>query len=69
MVFVLLCSPLNSLLEILLGVLPDEVNLVPHLDVLVFEHVSGQADFFDDFQHGLLLEVCLRMTYVPDMNY
>ena len=49
LVFVLLSCPLNSLLEILLGVLPDEVNFVPHLDVLVFEHVSGQADFFDDF--------------------
>ena len=38
-VLVLLCCPLNFLLEFFLLILSDQIDLVPHLDIFLSEHL------------------------------
>ena len=61
-------GPFNLLLELLFVSITYQVDLVPHLDVLFFEHTGRNPNLLNDLQHCVLLEIGLRMADVPHMH-
>ena len=67
-IVVLASGPFNLLLELLFVSITYQVDLVPHLDVLFFEHTGRNSNLLNDLQHCILLEIGLRMADVPHMH-